>query len=66
MDKLRQGLAGLPEGDKQALGNFGIDYALEQCRELLQVGVPSLHFYTMNRSQSTAAVISGLRRQGLL
>ena len=64
--KLQEGLAGLPGGDQQALLNFGIDYAFEQCRELLQVGVPGLHFYTMDRSKSTAAVISRLRREGLL
>ena len=64
--KLQEGLAGLPGGDQQALLNFGIDYAFEQCRELLQVGVPGLHFYTMDRSKSTAAVVSSLRREGLL
>lgn len=65
-DKLSQGLAALPEGDKKALLNFGIDFAVEQCRALIKYGVVGLHFYTMDRSPSSAAVVSKLRREGLL
>jgi methylenetetrahydrofolate reductase (NADPH) len=49
-----------------ALLNFGMDFAFEQCKELIQAGVPGLHFYTMDRSQSTAGVLARLRREGLL
>jgi methylenetetrahydrofolate reductase (NADPH) len=65
-DDLRQRLAALPEGDIRALLNFGIDFAFEQCQGLLDAGVPGLHFYTMDRSQSTAGVLARLRREGLL
>jgi methylenetetrahydrofolate reductase (NADPH) len=65
-DDLRQRLAALPEGDIRALLNFGIDFAFEQCQELIGAGVPGLHFYTMDRSQSTAGVVARLRREGLL
>jgi methylenetetrahydrofolate reductase (NADPH) len=65
-DDLRQRLAALPEGDTRALLNFGIDFAFEQCKELIGAGVPGLHFYTMDRSQSTAGVVPRLRREGLL
>jgi methylenetetrahydrofolate reductase (NADPH) len=65
-DDLRQRLAALPEGDMPALLNFGMDFAFEQCKELIQAGVPGLHFYTMDRSQSTAGVLARLRREGLL
>jgi methylenetetrahydrofolate reductase (NADPH) len=41
---------------------FGIDYAATQCAGLLHAGVPGLHFYTLNKARSTAAV---LRRLGL-
>jgi len=63
---LRQRLATLPQGDIRALLNFGIDFAFEQCKELIGAGVPGLHFYTMDRSQSTAGVVPRLRREGLL
>jgi methylenetetrahydrofolate reductase (NADPH) len=63
---LRQRLAALPAGDVRALLNFGIDFAFEQCRGLIEAGVPGLHFYTMDRSQSTAGVVARLRKEGLL
>ncbi|MHB9073232.1 MAG: methylenetetrahydrofolate reductase [Desulfobaccales bacterium] len=63
---LQQRLAALPEGDIPALLNFGIDFAFEQCKELIAAGVPGLHFYTMDRSKSTVAVVARLRREGLL
>ncbi len=65
-DKLEQGLAAVPEGDQHALLNFGIDFAAAQCRELLKAGVVGLHFYTMDRMQATAAVVSRLRHEGIL
>ena len=63
---LRRQLAALPPGDNKALLAFGIDFAYEQCKELLKGGVPGLHFYTMDRSPSTIAVVSFLRRDGWL
>ena len=63
---LRQRLAALPPGDIPALLRFGIDFAFEQCKELIGAGVPVLHFYTMDRSKSTAGVLARLRQEGLL
>ena len=65
-DEIRQGIAALPEGDKDALVNFGIEFAVRQCTDLLQAGVPGLHIYTMDRSRSTVGIIERLRRDGLL
>jgi len=39
---------------------FGIEYATGQCADLLRAGVPGLHFYTLNKARSTAAVVRGL------
>lgn len=65
-DRVRQGLAALPQDDREALLDFGIEYALEQCRELLGAGVPGLHIYTMDRSRSAVGIVSRLRDEGLL
>ena len=65
-EEIRQGLASLPEDDKEALLAFGIDFAYRQCVGLLEYGVPGLHFYTMDRSASTKGVVDRLRRDGLL
>lgn len=34
----------------------GIEWAVEQCRELIQAGVPSLHFYTVSAVDSIAQI----------
>ena len=65
-NEVHQGLNNLPEGDKQAINDFGINFATKQCKELLKTGVPGLHFYTMNRSSSALEVISNLKKEGLL
>lgn len=65
-DELRAGIAALPEGDKQALNRFGIDFATEQCRGLLASGVTGLHFYTMDRAKSVLGIVSNLRQEGLI
>ncbi len=62
--ELRQEIEALPEGDKKALANFGIEFAVRQCRELLEAGVPGLHFFTMDRSRSTVAIVNRLREAG--
>ncbi len=63
--RLRDGIAALPE-EKGALADFGAEYALEQCRDLLSHGVAGLHFYTMDKSKVTGRVVKGLRAEGLL
>lgn len=44
----------------------GIAYGLAQAEELLDGGVDGLHLYTLNKSQSSAAIIAGLRANGRL
>ena len=65
-EPLREGLAALPEGDAAAVAEFGIEFATEQCRELIRTGVPGLHFYTMDRAKSVVEIVSRLREEGLL
>jgi methylenetetrahydrofolate reductase (NADPH) len=36
---------------------LGIQWCIDQCRELLSSGVPAVHFYTMSRSDSVAQVL---------
>ena len=64
--ELRQGLDALPEGDKEVLVDFGVEFAVRQCRELLKAGVPGLHVYTMDRSKSTVKIVEKLRKEELL
>jgi methylenetetrahydrofolate reductase (NADPH) len=49
------------EGDDTAVQSIGIAYATEQCRALLAGGAPGIHFYTLNQSPATAAILAELR-----
>src|SRR5262245_24748780 len=48
--------------DAAAVQAIGIDHATRQCRELLAGGAPGVHFYTLNQSPATAAILAELRR----
>ncbi len=65
-EEIRDGIAALPEGDTAALADFGIDFAVKQCAELLEAGVPGIHIYTMDRSKASVGIVSRLRETGLL
>ncbi|MEK6548108.1 MAG: methylenetetrahydrofolate reductase [NAD(P)H] [Bacteroidota bacterium] len=43
-----------------AIKQVGIEWAVQQGKELMQAGVPALHFYTMSKSDSTHAIASQL------
>lgn len=45
----------------EAVSEIGTAYALDQCVELVRGGAPGIHFYTLNRSRSTARVLGALR-----
>ncbi len=47
--------------DPQAVAEFGVAYATLQCADLLAKGAPGIHFYTLNRSPATRAILSALR-----
>jgi methylenetetrahydrofolate reductase (NADPH) len=46
--------------DNEAVTQFGIEYATEQCEELLREGAPGLHFYTLNRARSTTEIMTNI------
>ncbi|HEY1268855.1 MAG TPA: methylenetetrahydrofolate reductase, partial [Candidatus Binatia bacterium] len=56
---LEERLAGV-DGDDEAATKLGIDYATEQCRGLLDAGVPGIHFYSLNKARSVKAVFENL------
>ena len=47
--------------DPEAVLDFGVAYATLQCAELLAAGAPGIHFYTLNRSPATRAILSALK-----
>jgi methylenetetrahydrofolate reductase (NADPH) len=47
--------------DADGARELGVAYASLQCADLLRRGAPGIHFYTLNRSPSTRAILAALR-----
>jgi methylenetetrahydrofolate reductase (NADPH) len=48
--------------DEAAQFEVGVAYAARQVQELLDAGVPGIHFYVLNKSSATARVLQAVRR----
>ena len=48
------------ENDDDAAVEMGIEYASRQCEGLIKFGAPGLHFYSLNKSHSVAAICKNL------
>jgi len=52
--------------DDDAIRALGVQHCIAQCAELLEAGVPGLHFYTFNRARGPIAILAALRGHQLL
>jgi len=52
--------------DDDAIRSLGVRHCIAQCAELLESGVPGLHFYTFNRAKASTEILSALRGQRIL
>jgi methylenetetrahydrofolate reductase (NADPH) len=59
-DDLERQLTGRAD-DPEAVAELGVAYATLQCSDLLARGAPGIHFYTLNRSPATRAILAALR-----
>ncbi|MBX7244999.1 MAG: methylenetetrahydrofolate reductase [NAD(P)H] [Candidatus Sumerlaeaceae bacterium] len=48
------------ENDDAAAYQLGIEYATEQCRELLDRGAPGIHFFCLNESHAVETILRNL------
>jgi methylenetetrahydrofolate reductase (NADPH) len=46
--------------DPEAELEIGVAHAIRQCRELIEAGVPGLHFYVLNRATAPARILEAL------
>ena len=52
--------------DDEAIRTLGVQHCIAQCAELLEAGIPGLHFYTFNRARAPIEILAALRGQQLL
>jgi methylenetetrahydrofolate reductase (NADPH) len=52
--------------DDEAIRTLGVQHCIAQCAELLEAGVPGLHFYTFNRARAPIEILAALRGQQLI
>jgi len=48
------------KGNPEKIHQIGMDFAIQQCRDLLVMGAPGLHFYTLNKSRATIEIFETL------
>lgn len=46
--------------DGEAQFEIGVEHAITQCRELIDTGVPGMHFYALNKSQACEQILEAL------
>ncbi len=46
--------------DNNEVKDVGVEWAIEQCKELREKGAPVLHFYTMSKSELTRRIAEGI------
>jgi methylenetetrahydrofolate reductase (NADPH) len=49
------------QDDKEATVRAGIEFAIRQCKELLDGGAPGIHFYCLNKLHPTAEILQAVR-----
>lgn len=58
-DRIQRCLAKYAD-DNDACRRYGVELAIEMCEELIRNGVPGIHFYTLNRADSTSEIMNQL------
>ncbi len=48
------------QDDQEAQFEIGVEYAIQQCQELIEHGVAGIHFYVLNKSEACERILDAL------
>lgn len=48
------------QNEPEKVRDYGVQYAIAQCRGLLKQGVPGIHFYILNQTESIQRILKGI------
>lgn len=51
------------EGNPEEIKKIGVEFAVNQCLDLIEQGVPGLHFYTLNKSDATLKIYEAIKEK---
>ena len=60
-DSLRDAMTGCEDPADQF--QIGVEHARQQTVDLIEQGVPGIHYYVLNKSDAAAALLQGLQIQ---
>lgn len=49
------------QDDKAAQFEIGVQFAVQQCRELIDRGAPGIHFYVLNKSEAVSRILDQIQ-----
>lgn len=49
------------QDDKEAQIEIGVEHAIRQCQQLIDAGVPGIHFYVLNKSEACEQILEALQ-----
>lgn len=49
------------QDDQQAQFDIGVEFAIQQCQELVDAGVRGIHFYVLNKSEACERILDSLQ-----
>ena len=50
--------------DPEGQVNAGVEFAIRQCQELIDAGVPGIHFYVLNKAEAPSRILRALNLPG--